>query len=204
MSKNPKPTSHLSFPTSQTRKKRHHTKQKIDNTAIWFLVATSTNHTSPATMTIPVAAVAAIRRGRQRPHCPPSHLDVHAMSLPDHLGVSFPIPNKIGTRHCPARRPRRLLYSPRSAPTTSCRPLHHARASPTPTRRLVLSFYPVSAFIPQLNSVYLQFMSNELVVHAHCPAHAGPDNLHPPPSNTPARRRRPNEGKCYVFNSVFF
>ena len=36
MSTEPKPTSHLSFPTIQTRKKRHHTKQKTDNTAIWF------------------------------------------------------------------------------------------------------------------------------------------------------------------------
>ena len=27
---------------------------------------------------------------------------------------------------------------------------------------------------------------------------AGPDDVYPPPSITPARRRRPNEGKCYV------
>ena len=87
----------------------------------------------------------------------------------------------------PARRTR-SLYSPRSAPTTSCRPLHHARASPTPTRRRVLRFYPVCAFIPQLISTCLQFMSKELAVHAHRPTHAGPDDVHPPPSNTPARR----------------
>ena len=47
-------------------------------------------------------------------------------------------------------------------------------------------------------------MSKEFTVNAHCLAHAGPDDVYPPPSNTPAHRRRPNEGKYYVFNSVSF